>query len=160
MKNIIGAAILAAVVGFVVTSPLCAAQDNSGLADLAAMAGAARKDKRALVADKLQLTPAEAKKFWPVYDTLQKELQRLNRERNVSLEVLANRDKPPSDAYAKQVVNDLMSIEEQEIKAMRKAANASMKALPPRKAARYMQIENKLRAVQDYEIAVAFPLAQ
>ena len=157
MKNIIGAALIAAVVA---GAPLCAAQDNSGLADLAAMTQAARKDKRALVADKLQLTPAEAKKFWPVYDNLQKELTRLNRERNVSLEILANRDKAPSDAYAKQVVNDLMSIEEQEVKAMRKAANASMRALPPRKAARYMQLENKLRAVQDYEIAVAFPLAQ
>jgi hypothetical protein len=51
-------------------SPVCAAQDNAaGIADLQAMQQAARKDKRALVADKLQLTPAEAKKFWPVYDT-------------------------------------------------------------------------------------------
>jgi len=124
------------------------------------MQQAARKDKRALVNEKLQLTPAEAKNFWPVYDNLQRELTRLNRERNIALEVLANRDRPPSDAYAKQVVNDLMTTEEQEIKALRKAANASMKALPPRKAARYLQLENKLRAVQDYEIAVAFPLAQ
>jgi Spy/CpxP family protein refolding chaperone len=157
MKNRISAALVAAAVA---AAPLCAAQESTGLADLAAMAQAARKDKRALVAEKLQLTPAEAKKFWPVYDNLQKELTRLNRERNVSLEILANRDRPPSDAYAKQVVNDLMSIEEQEVKAMRKASNAAMRALPPRKAARYMQVENKLRAVQDYEIAVAFPLAQ
>ena len=35
-----------------------------------------------------------------------------------------------------------------------------MRALPPRKAARYMQLENKLRAAQDYEIAVVFPLVQ
>jgi Spy/CpxP family protein refolding chaperone len=157
MKNLISAALVAAAVA---AAPLCAAQDNSGLADLAAMAQAARKDKRALVAEKLQLTPAEARKFWPVYDNLQRDLTKLNRDRNVSLEILVNRDRPPSDAYAKQVVNDLMSIEEQEVKAMRKASNASMRALPPRKAARYMQIENKLRAVQDYEIAVAFPLAQ
>jgi Spy/CpxP family protein refolding chaperone len=157
MKNLISAALVAAAVA---AAPLCAAQDNSGLADLAAMAQAARKDKRALVAEKLQLTPAEARKFWPVYDNLQRDLTKLNRDRNVSLEILVNRDRPPSDAYAKQVVNDLMSIEEQEVRAMRKASNASMRALPPRKAARYMQIENKLRAVQDYEIAVAFPLAQ
>jgi len=124
------------------------------------MQQAARKDKRALVNEKLQLTPDEAKKFWPIYDTLQRDLSRLNRERNVALEILANRDKPPSDAYAKQVVNDLMTTEEQEIKAMRKASNATMKALPPRKAARYMQLENKLRAAQDYEIAVVFPLVQ
>jgi Spy/CpxP family protein refolding chaperone len=157
MKNLISAALVAAAVA---AAPLCAAQDNSGLADLAAMAQAARKDKRALVAEKLQLTPAEARKFWPVYDNLQRDLTKLTRDRNVSLAILVNRDRPPSNAYAKQVVNDLMSIEEQEVKAMRKASNASMRALPPRKAARYMQIENKLRAVQDYEIAVAFPLAQ
>jgi hypothetical protein len=157
MKNVIGAAIVAAAM---VTAPLCAAQDNAGLAELAAMAQGARKDKRALVAEKMQLTPEESRRFWPVYDNLQKELTRLNRERNVSLEILANRDKPPSDAYAKQVVNDLMAIEEQEVKAMRKASNAAMRALPPRKAARYLQIENKLRAAQDYEIAVAFPLVQ
>jgi hypothetical protein len=53
-----------------------------------------------------------------------------------------------------------MGIEEQEIKAMRKAANASLRALPPRKAARYMQLEQKLRAAQDYEIALAFPLVK
>ena len=157
MKNVLGAAIVAAAM---VTAPLCSAQDNAGLAELAAMAQGARKDKRALVAEKMQLTPEESRRFWPVYDNLQKELTRLNRERNVSLEILANRDKPPSDAYAKQVVNDLMAIEEQEVKAMRKASNAAMRALPPRKAARYLQIENKLRAAQDYEIAVAFPLVQ
>jgi Spy/CpxP family protein refolding chaperone len=141
--------------------PLAAAQDTAAaMADLQAMQQAARKDKRALVNEKLQLTPAEAKNFWPVYENLQRELTRLNRERNVALETLANRDRPPSDAYAKQIVNDLMTTEEQEIKALRKAANASMKALPPRKAARYLQLENKLRAVQDYEIAVAFPLVQ
>jgi hypothetical protein len=158
MRKLISAALLVAATA---SCPLAAAQDSAAaVADLQAMQQAARKDKRALVNEKLQLTPAEAKNFWPVYDNLQRELTRLNRERNVALEVLANRDRPPSDAYAKQVVNDLMTTEEQEIKALRKAANASMKALPPRKAARYLQLENKLRAVQDYEIAVAFPLAQ
>jgi len=141
------------------TAPLAAAQDSAA-AELQALQQAAKKDKHALVAQTLALTPAEAKKFWPIYETLQKDLVQLNRQRNLALETLANRDRPPSDAYAKQVVNDLMSIEEQEIKALRKASNASLRALPPKKAARYMQLEQKLRAAQDYEIAVAFPLAQ
>jgi Spy/CpxP family protein refolding chaperone len=157
MRKLISTAFLVAATA----CPFAAAQDNAAAAaDLQAMQQAARKDKRALVNEKLQLTPAEAKSFWPVYDNLQRELTRLNRARNVALETLVNRDRPPSDAYAKQIVNDLMTTEEQEIKALRKAANASMKALPPRKAARYLQLENKLRAAQDYEIAVAFPLAQ
>ena len=157
MKKIIVAAVFAAVAA---AAPLAAAQDAAAVADLQAMQQAARKDKRALVAEKLQLTPAEAKKFWPIYDQLQMDLQNVNRARNLALETLVSRDKPVSDAYAKQIVGDLMSAEEQEVKAMRKAVNGSMKALPPRKAARYLQIENKLRAAQDYEIAVVFPLAQ
>jgi Spy/CpxP family protein refolding chaperone len=157
MKNIVAAGIVA----LALAAPLALAQDNAAaVADLQAMQKAARTDKRALVAKTLDLTPAEAKKFWPIYDNLQKDLGNINRERNVALETLANRDRPVTDAYAKQIVNDLMSLEESEIKAMRKAANASLRALPPRKAARYMQLEQKLRAVQDYEIAIAFPLAQ
>jgi len=158
MRKLISAAILVAATA---ASPIAYAQDTAAaVADLQAMQQAARKDKRALVNEKLQLTPDEAKKFWPIYDNLQRDLSRLNRERNLALETLASRDRPVSDAYAKQIVNDLMTTEEQEVKALRKAANATMRALPPRKAARYMQLENKLRAVQDYEIAVAFPLAQ
>jgi Spy/CpxP family protein refolding chaperone len=158
MRRILAAAALAAAA---LLPPLAAAQDNAAaIAELTAMQKAARTDKRALVAKTLDLTPAEAKKFWPIYDTLQRDLVSLNRDRNVALETLANRDRPPSNAYAKQVVNDLMSIEEQEIKAMRKASNAALRALPARKAARYIQLEQKLRAAQDYEIALAFPLAQ
>jgi len=33
-----------------------------------------------------------------------------------------------------------------------------MKALPAKKAARYLQLESKIRALQAYEIAAAFPL--
>jgi hypothetical protein len=141
-----------------IAAPLANAQDNAQ--DLQALQKSARADKRALVDKMLQLTPAEAKKFWPIYDNLQRDLAALNRARNVALETLVNRDRPVSDLYAKQIVNDLMSIEEQEIKALRKASNASLRALPPKKAARYLQLEQKLRAAQDYEIAVAFPFAQ
>jgi hypothetical protein len=157
MKNVVAACIVA----LALVAPAAQAQDNAAaVADLQTLQKAARADKRALVAKTLDLSATEGKRFWPIYDKLQADLANLNRQRNVALETLVNRDRPVTDAYAKQLVNDLMSLEEQEIKAMRKAANASLRALPPRKAARYMQLEQKLRAVQDYEIAIAFPLAQ
>ena len=70
------------------------------------------------------------------------------------------RDKPLTDAYAKSLVTELASIDEQEAKTRTKAAKAVMRALPPKKAALYMQLEWKLRAMQNYEVAAAFPLAQ
>ena len=64
-----------------------------------------------------------------------------------------------SDPYAKNLVNELVSIEEQDVRAQRKLTNAALRALPPKKAALVdLHLENKLRAIQDYEIAVAFPL--
>ena len=38
--------------------------------------------------------------------------------------------------------------------------NKVMRALPDKKAARYVQLESKIRAYQDYDIAVAIPLGQ
>jgi Spy/CpxP family protein refolding chaperone len=156
--TILHAAILALAV---VAAPLAAAQDNAAaVADLVALQKAARSDKKALVASTLKLTDAEAKKFWPVYDAYQRDLVQLMRRRHVALEGLVARDRALSDPYAKNLVNELVSIEEQDVRAQRKLTNAALRALPPKKAARYLQLENKLRAIQDYEIAVAFPLVE
>ncbi len=145
----------------VLAAPLAFAQAASNpeaVAELQALRTAAQKDKRALVASTLALTDAEAKKFWPVYDAYQRDLDIFRRERNVALEELVMRDKPMTNRYAKDFSNELLKIEEQEIKSRRKMHNAVMRALPPKKAAQYLQIEQKLRAAQAYEIAVAFPL--
>jgi len=145
----------------VLLAPAVFAQDNAAaVAELAALQKAAKTDKRALVASTLDLTPAEAKKFWAIYDDYQADLDVLVRRRNVALEVLVARDKPMSDLYARNLSSELLAIEEQEIKTRRKMQNAVMRALPPKKAARYLQLENKLRAAQAYDIAVAFPLVQ
>jgi len=156
MKRILATLALAAAM----TAAPAFAQDNNaaGVAELAQLRTAAQKDKRALVAQTLDLTAAEAKKFWPIYDAYQADLANYQRQRNTALEVVAMQDKPMSNPYAKNLANELLGIEEQEIKSRRKMHNAVMKALPPKKAAQYLQIEQKLRAAQAYEIAVAFPL--
>ncbi|MFO1317810.1 MAG: hypothetical protein U1F58_19610 [Burkholderiales bacterium] len=144
-----------------ITAPLASAQPVSNpeaVAELQALRTAAQKDKRGLVASTLQLTDAEAKKFWPVYDAYQRDLDNFRRERNVALEEYVMRDKPMTNRYAKDFTNELLKLEEQEIKARRKMHNGVMRALPPKKAAQYLQIEQKLRAAQAYDIAVAFPL--
>lgn len=158
MHKIVAVTALAAAL---LAAPLAVAQDNAAaVAELQALQKSAKTDKKTLVASTLNLTPAEAKKFWPIYANYQADLDMLVRQRNVALEALVNRDRPISNPYAKNVWNDLLTVEEQEVKARRKLANAVMKALPPKKAATYLQLESKLRAVQAYDIAVAFPLVQ
>jgi len=126
--------------------------------DMQALRAAVKADKRALVTSALNLTPTEAKKFWPIYDAYQRNLDAATRERIVALEGLIGSDKPLSDPYAKNLAKDLVTADEAEIKARRTMYNRVMKALPPKKAARYLQLESKIRAVQAYDVAVAIPL--
>jgi hypothetical protein len=53
-----------------------------------------------------------------------------------------------------------MAADEAEIKARRSMHNKVLRALPVKKAARYLQLESKIRAFQDYDIAVAIPLVK
>ena len=141
-------------------TPCIAADAPGDITDMQALRKAAGGDKHALVESTLQLTPAEAKKFWPAYDAYQRALEAADRRRTVVLEGLITRERDVSNLYAKQLATELMAADEAEIKARRTMQNRVMRALPARKAARYLQLESKLRALQLYDIAVMFPLIQ
>ena len=128
--------------------------------DMQALRAAVKADKRALVAKTLELTPAEEKKFWPIYDAYQRSVDTANRQTALAVEMLVGNDRPLSDVFAKNLANQMLASDETEIKARRKMQNALMKALPPKKAARYLQLEGKIRAFQDYDLAVAIPLVK
>ena len=158
MKNNLAGLVVAMTL---VLMPVAGAQDKTGdVTDMQALGAAVKSDKRALVASTLQLTDAEAKKFWPAYDAYRRSVDRANRERNLVLESLIGSNKPISDLYAKSLASQLVAADDAEIKARRTLYNRLMKALPAKKAARYLQLESKIRALQAYEIAVAFPLVK
>jgi hypothetical protein len=133
--------------------------------DMQALRAAIRADKKAFVASTLKLTAAEAKRFWPVYDNYQRIVDSANERRVVAVEALIALDKPISDLYARNLANDLIATDEVEIKARRTLHNRLMRGvptriLPPKKAARYLQLESKIRAVQAYDIAANIPLVK
>jgi len=147
-----------------IAAPCASAEDKiADVTDMQALRDAVRSDRKALVASTLKLTPAEAKKFWPVYDAYQRDVDLANRRRSVTLEALIGLDKPASDLYARNLANELIAADEAEIKSRRSLHNRLMRGLPtrilsPNKAARYLQLETKIRAVQAYDIAANIPL--
>lgn len=134
--------------------------------DMDALRAAVRADKKAFVAATLKLTDAEGKRFWPIYDAYQRDLDDVNRRRVRALETLVGRDKPMSDIYARNLAAELIAADEAEIKLRRALQNRLMSRTPGRtvmpatKAARYLQLESKIRAYQAYDIAVTFPLVK
>jgi Spy/CpxP family protein refolding chaperone len=153
------AAILVAVA--LVCAPTAFAADKAGdLTDMEKLRTTVQQDKRGLVASTLNLTDAEGKKFWPIYDTYQRTLNSVDQRRNKAVIDIVGMDRPMSDPYARQLANELIQTDEAEIKARRTMQNKLMRALPPRKAARYLQLESKIRAVEAYEIASSLPLVK
>src|ERR1700682_1715088 len=161
MKNSVGAILFAA--AMLATQSALAEDRIADVTDMQALRKAVQSDKKAFVASTLKLTDAEAKKFWPVYDAYQRDVNLANRRRNVTLEALIGLDKTPSDLYARNLANELIAADEAEIKSRRSLHNCLMRGVPtrilsPNKAARYLQLESKIRAVQGYDIAANIPL--
>ncbi|HKQ36035.1 MAG TPA: hypothetical protein VJT11_12080 [Nitrospiraceae bacterium] len=119
-----------------------------------------KADKKLLVASNMELTDAEGKKFWPLYDAYQKELEKLNLRLGKTINAYAeafNKGPIPNDT-AKKLLNEAMAIDEAELKLRKTSADKIGKVLSATQTARYIQIENKIRAVLKAELAANIPL--
>jgi hypothetical protein len=117
-------------------------------------------DKKLLVAANMDLTESEAKAFWPIYEDYQKELHKIN-DRLATAIVAYSREhnaKSLTDEKARKLLDEALAVEESEIKLKRAFVPRLAQALPGLKVARYIQIENKIRAIVKYEIAAEVPL--
>jgi hypothetical protein len=121
-----------------------------------------KADKKLVVATNMELTESEAKGFWPIYDQYQKDLQKINRRIASLLESYAAdfRGKSITDAKAKKLIEEAVAIDQAEANLKSTYAPKLGKVLPVIKVARYLQIENKIRAVVKYELAQGVPLVQ
>ncbi len=151
--------------GLIVAQLAWAEDKIADVTDMDALRASIRADKKGYVASILKLTPTEAKRFWPIYDNYQRIADAANRRRSVAVEAIVGLDKPVTDAYARNLANELIAADEEEIRARRALSNRLMRGvptrvLPPRKAARYLQLESKVRAMQAYDIASGIPLVK
>ena len=121
-----------------------------------------KADKKLLVAGNMELTDAESKGFWPLYNMYQKDLQIVNERLGKTISEYAeayNQGKGTiANDTAKKLLNEAIVVEEKEVVLKREYADKIGKVLPTAKTARYIQIENKLRAIIKFELAQQIPL--
>jgi hypothetical protein len=114
---------------------------------------AARENKRELVEKNMELTADEAKRFWPIYDAYQKELDGIVKRQNRAVLDYVNTEGSMSDANAKRLVSDLQKADSDELKLRHRTVDKMMGVLPGRKAARFMQVENKIATLNRFDVA-------
>jgi hypothetical protein len=119
-----------------------------------------KADKKLLIASNMDLTDAEAKQFWPMYDDYQKDLEGINKQLVQTIKEYAdafNKGTISNDT-AKKLLNEALTVEEQEVKLKRASAEKLGKVLPATKVARYIQLETKIRSIIKFEMAQQIPL--
>ena len=119
-----------------------------------------RADKKLFIAANMGLTEMEAKAFWPVYEDYQKALEKLDALTGKLIEDYARNYQNMSDMAAKTIVDDHLALEMERVKFMQTFLPKLREVLPERKVARYYQIENKIRAVANFEMARNIPLVK
>jgi len=156
MKRLVTACAIVAGLAFPVMA------QTTGTANMDILRQKIKADKKLVVAQNLMLTDAEAKAFWPVYDAYQTDLQQINQRVGAVVLAYANayNKGPVANDVARKLLDEALAVDEAEAKLKGSYVPKVLAALPATKAARYVQIESKIRAAIRYELAAGIPLVE
>ena len=138
------------------------AQEQQGDQDMKILLEKVKADKKVVIAANMELTESEGKAFWPIYDAYQKDLQAINQRLGKAIIAYADayNKKALTDAQAKQLTDEVLAIDQDELTLRKTYAKRLDGVIPGTKAARYLQLENKIRAVIRYQLAAGIPLVE
>jgi len=119
-----------------------------------------RADKKAVVAAVLELTDGEAKVFWPVYNAYQSDMVSHYDRVLKLLDTYTKAYDSMTDETATSLLKQFLALERDHVALLTAYVPRFQKVLPPRKVARLYQIENKARALVNYELARGIPFVK
>jgi hypothetical protein len=145
---------------FAVAAPALAQTAPSGsTTNMEILAAKIKADKKLLVAQTVGLTDEEGKAFWPIYDAYQAELQKVNQRLMAAVGGYAKdfNAGTMTDAKAAALTAEALAVEEALLSSKKAYAAKLNGVIPATKIARYVQVENKIRALINYDLAAGIP---
>ncbi len=119
-----------------------------------------RSQKKQFFATNMQLTEAEALKFWPVYDEYTAETDKIIETRVALIkEYSGNYDTLP-DAQTQSLIKRWLQADDAEVQLRLRYIPIFSKVLPAKKTARFIQIDRHLGMLIDVQLMSAIPLVQ
>ncbi len=112
-----------------------------------------RADKKVVVASVLALTESEAKVFWPVYNAYQGDMVSHYDRVLKLIDTYAKAYDTMTDETATTLLNQALALERDHVALLNSYVARFRKVLPAKKVARLYQVENKIRALVNYELA-------
>jgi hypothetical protein len=126
--------------------------------DIALLRRNLRSEKKKLIAANLPLTETEATKFWPVYDQYALDMSKHNDAFYALIKEYAANQKTLTDAQAADMLKRWSAIQIDIAQTRQKYIPLVEKVIPGRKAAHFFQIDRRLYALMDIQVAQEIPL--
>ena len=117
-------------------------------------------EKQAAVAQAMQLTDAESAPFWDLYNEYNLEANKVHNQRIALIKDFAKNYENLSDEKADELWNGVLSYQLQLLKLKKSYYKKFKKIISPGNAARYFQIENKIEALINANLAAEIPLIE
>jgi hypothetical protein len=121
---------------------------------------AIQTERQAVVAANLGLNESESAVFWPLYRDYRNAVDQAADARVDILRRLFSNYETLTDDEAMSLLSDHLAFEKEMTKIRSSYAKKMSKVLPGRTVARFFQIENKMDAIIDYEMAAEIPLVK
>lgn len=117
-----------------------------------------RQQKAEMLGSVMQLSAADAAKFWPIYEQYDVELAKLNDLRVANIEEYANTYNQMTDEKADELIQKALSYHKQRSELLAKYYELVKQALGGITAARFLQVEHQLLLLIDLRIASELPI--
>jgi len=121
---------------------------------------AARAERRAIVNDNMKLSADEAKAFWPIYDQYEAAMDKIEDRHIREIKDFAKHYDTLTDADAKRKLDEVIAIDQARLNVQKAYIPKFRGAVTEVEVTRFFQIDNKLRAMVQCEIAQMVPLAR
>jgi hypothetical protein len=117
-----------------------------------------KADKVAILTAVLELTPDEGTAFWPVYREYELEQDRINDRALAGLKDYAEHYDKMTGEKATELVQMVLTVDEDRVKLRQKYLKKFQKVLPPVKVARFYQAERQIALLLRLQVASEVPL--
>ena len=119
-----------------------------------------KTEKKAVIAEVMQLTTEESQPFWELYNEYQGKLYLVQNKRINIIQDFAENYENLTDEKADELWNGSMGYSQEILKLKKQYYKKFKKILPAGKAARFFQAENKIETMINANLALEIPLIE
>jgi Spy/CpxP family protein refolding chaperone len=119
-----------------------------------------RSAKKQIIAENMKLTPAEAEKFWPVYDAYTQETTKLGDANAALIKEYAQSYVNMTDAEADSLVKKMAALDVQMASVRQEWIPKFRKVLTGKQTALFFQLDRRINLLLQVQFAANIPLVQ